>query len=145
VDIVLMGVPRHMAQAVADLIADEIHVGGSQAAERALVNGWSEEKLRRAYRESADNMRNLLRHLADHPGVEFGTDEIASAIGVRDWNSVAGMLGPFTRRFKGRYRVPLPPWTQRTDAEYRDHLRMSAQVAEIIRDEARVDDSGTSR
>jgi hypothetical protein len=143
-DIVLMGVPRHLAQAVADLIAGEIHVGGTHAAERTLVNGWTEEKLRRAYRESADNMRNLLRHLADHPGVEFGTDEIAAAIGVADWNSVAGMLGPFTRRFRGRYHVPLPPWTQRTDANDRDHLRMSAQVAEIVRDEARVDEPTAS-
>ncbi|HET6449229.1 MAG TPA: hypothetical protein VFG31_08975 [Conexibacter sp.] len=138
-DIVLMGVPRHMAQAVADLIASEADVDGTATSARALLNGWTEEKLRRAYRESGENMRSLLRHLAHHPDAEFGTEEIAKALGLPGWNSVAAMLGPFTRRYRGRYRVALPPWTQRTDASNRDHLRMPAEVAEILREEARRD------
>lgn len=128
-----MGVPRHLAQPVADLIAADIT---SSAGE--LVNGWTEENVRRAYRESKDNMRKLLVHLAVHADQEFGTPELADAIGVPDWNSIAAMLGPFTRRYKNHYSVVLPPWTQRTDSDDRDHLMMPADVATIVRDEAGV-------
>lgn len=127
-----MGVPRHLAQTVADLIAQDgrVHRGAP------LLNGWAEETVRRAYRDSKDNIRKLLRHLAAHPDQEFGTRELAVAIGVRDWNSIAGMLGPFTRRYKNHYGVTLPPWKQRTDNEDRDHLSMPAEIAAILRDEA---------
>jgi hypothetical protein len=92
--------------------------------------------VRRAYRESKDNIRKLLEHLATHAGEEFGTHDLATAIGVHDWNSIAGMLGPFTRRYKNHYGVVLPPWKQRTDNDDRDHLTMPTEVASIIRDEA---------
>jgi hypothetical protein len=134
-DLVLMGIPRHLAQEVADVIAsDTVSIDTGAAA--TLTNGWTEERLRRAYRESKDNMRKLLEHLAAHPDQEFGTPEIADAIGAPDWNSIAGMLGPFTRRYKGRYRMGMPPWVKRTDSADRDHLRMPADAAAIVRDEA---------
>jgi hypothetical protein len=134
-DFVLMGVPRHLAQDVADLIANEtVSVSGNPGMQ--LINGWTEETVRRAYRESKDNMRKLLEHLAAHPDQEFGTPEIAAAIGVPDWNSIAGMLGPFTRRYQGRYKMSLPPWIQRTDSDDRDHLKMPGDLAAIVRDEA---------
>jgi hypothetical protein len=131
--LVFMGVPRHLVQTVADLVvADD----GNAAPATGLVNGWTEQKVRRAYRESKDRMRKLLEHLAVNADQEFGTPEIAKAIGVPDWNSVAGMLGPFSRRCKGRYQQQLPPWTQRTDNHDRDHLKMPGDVAAIVRDEA---------
>lgn len=80
----------------------------------------------------------LSEHLATHPGQEFDTSELATAIGAPDWNSIAGMLGPFTRRFKNHYGVVLPPWEQRTDDHDRDHLTMPANVASVLRDEAGV-------
>jgi hypothetical protein len=132
VKLVYMGVPSHLAQTVADLITAD----GEDANVAPLLNGWTEQTVRRAYQESQDNMRKLLEHLAVHANTEFGTPEIAVAIGVPDWNSVAGMLGPFTRRFRNNYRVQLPPWKQRTDKDERDHLMMPAEVAEIVRDEA---------
>jgi hypothetical protein len=131
-ELVFMGVPRHLAQTVADLIAAD----GRQAGQQAFLNGWTEETLRRAHRESKDNIRKLLEYLATHADQEFGTPELAVAIGVPDWNSIAGMLGPFTRRFKNNYGVILPPWKQRTDNDDRDHLTMPADIAAIIRDEA---------
>jgi hypothetical protein len=126
--LVYMGIPRHLAQTVADLVAAED--GG------ALLNGWTERNLRRAYRESKPNMRKLLEHLAANPDREFGTHALANALGLPDWNSIAGMLGPFTRRCKGRYGQDLPPWKQRTDEDDRDHLQMPNDIAAIIRDEA---------
>src|SRR5947208_3637718 len=133
-ELVLMGVPPHLAQRVADLIAAD----GRSRSGASLLNGWTEQAVRRAYRESKANMRALLEHLASHPGREFGTAELAVAIRVRDWNSVAAMLGPFTRRFKNNYGVVLPPWKQRTDEHDRDHLMMPADIASIVRDEAGV-------
>lgn len=131
-DLVFMGVPRHLAQTVADLIAADSQVRSGTP----LLNGWTDETLRRAYRESKENIRKLLEHLATHPDQEFGTPELATAIGVPDWNSIAGMLGPFTRRFKNHYGVALPPWKQRTDTHDRDHLTMPADAAAVLRKEA---------
>jgi hypothetical protein len=130
-ELIFMGVPRHLAQTVADLIAEDGARSGTP-----LLNGWTDETLRRAWRESKENIRKLLEYLATHPDEEFGTPELATAIGVPDWNSIAGMLGPFTRRFKNHYGVVLPPWNQRTDANDRDHLTMPAAVANVIRIEA---------
>ena len=132
----MMGVPRPLAQDVADLIARRGGMTVVDGGQGQLVNGWTEELLRRAYRESKENVRHLLEHLATHPDQEFGTPDIANAIGVPDWNSVAGMMGPFSRRCKGRYKMQLPPWVQRTDSQDRDHLRMPADVAAVIRKEA---------
>jgi hypothetical protein len=131
-ELVFMGVPPHLAQTVADLIARDGRARGGQQ----LLNEWTAETLQRAYRESKTNIRKLLEHLATHPQREFGTHELATAIGVHDWNSIAGMLGPFTRRYKNHYGVVLPPWKQRTDENDRDHLTMPDDVAAVIRDEA---------
>lgn len=133
-ELIFIGVPRHLAQTVADLIAAD----GRARSGTPLLNGWTDDTLRRAYRESKENIRKLLEYLATHPDQEFGTPELATAIGVPDWNSIAGMLGPFTRRFKNHYGVVLPPWKQRTDAQDRDHLMMPADVASVLRDEAGV-------
>lgn len=131
-DLVFMGVPRHLAQKVADLITSD----GQKLSGQPLLNGWTEKTLRLAYQESKQNMRNLLGHMALHPDQEFGTPELATAIGVHDWNSIAAMLGPFTRRYKNHYGVTKPPWTQRTDDQDRDHLTMPLDVAAVIRSEA---------
>jgi hypothetical protein len=131
-ELVFMGVPRHLAQTVADLIAEDGRARGGAP----LLNGWTDATVRRAYRESKGNIRKLLEYLASHPGQDFGTPELATAIGVPDWNSIAGMLGPFTRRFKNHYGVVLPPWKQRTDDLDRDHLTMPADIASVLRDEA---------
>jgi hypothetical protein len=54
-------------------------------------------------------MRSLLEHLASLPEHEFGSPELAAAINAPDWNSIAGMLGPFSRRCKSRYGKLRPP------------------------------------
>lgn len=131
-ELIFIGVPRHLAQTVADLIAED----GRARAGAPLLNGWTDGTVRRAHRESKENIRKLLEYLATHPDQEFGTPELATAIGVPDWNSIAGMLGPFTRRFKNHYGVAFPPWKQRTDSNDRDHLTMPADIASVLRDEA---------
>lgn len=132
-DVVLMGVPRHLVQSVANLVAAD---ASDSSDRRPLFNGWPERALRRAYSDSKPRMRTLLEHLATHPEQEFGTSELATAINVPDWNSIAGMLGPFSRRCRSRYGKVDPPWTTRTDSDDRDHLKMPADIATVIRAEA---------
>lgn len=128
-----MGVPRHLVQPVADLLAAD---DAATSEGQALLNDWTDRSLHRAYDESKDRMRSLLEHLATHPGQEFGTPELAVAINAPDWNSIAGMLGPFSKRCKSRYGKVKPPWSARTDSEDRDHLKMPVDIAVVIRDAA---------
>ena len=135
---VMMAIPAELVGAVTDFIERQ---GGMDpkpplnAGPEGFVNGWDGETVQRAYRESADRMRSILRFLAANPGREVGADEIADAIHARfGWNTIAGMLGAFGRRSANRYRKSQPMWEYRYDDEGRIRLTMPDGAAKTIRE-----------
>lgn len=121
---VLMAIPAQFVPEVAALIA-EFDAGGAPVVaapegfdgDGAMINGWTEDLVRQAFKESADPMRRVLSFLAEHGGSEVTSDQIANAIDAeRGWNTVAGMLGAFGRRSVNRYKRPLPMWETRQGA-----------------------------
>lgn len=134
---ILIAVPAHLVQAVADLIAND---GDATAAPSVpapeLVNGWTETTLRRHFEQSSDKMKAFLLYLAKHADSEVDTDTVANAIGFPDWNSIAGMLGAAARRARNHYGREHGPWTRRWRADGRARLTMPAAAATVILDEA---------
>jgi len=131
---VMIAVPAGLVQAVTEFIEghDELGLeGGSGDSE--FFNGWDPETIRRAYLESADRMRHLLRYLAENADEEVSSDQIARALEARyGWNTVAGMLGAFGRRSANRYGRREPMWKQRWDAQGRALLAMPYEVAKAV-------------
>jgi hypothetical protein len=138
---VLIAVPTQLVPAVTEFIGRQSSGGGPSVREAAVarvlekdgdvINGWDQSLIERAYNESADPMRSLLRFLAAHADREVSPDEIAEGIGVKDWNSVAGMLGAFGRRSTNRYRREFFPWETRWD-DGKTRIKMPSSVARII-------------
>ena len=97
--------------------------------------GWSKELIERQYRESPPSMKKFQRFLAEHPGQEFSTSEMAEPMGAaHGWNSVAGALGAYGRRVKHRYKRDSFPFASRWDHENEEQYHsMTPEVAEIIR------------
>ena len=103
------------------------------AGSEALINGWTTDLIRQAYKESADPMRKVLLFLADHAGEEVTATKIAEATGAKyGWNTVAGMLGAFGRRSVNRYKRKEPMWELR-QGPAGGLLRMPAAVAQVIK------------
>jgi len=95
--------------------------------------GWTKQLLKRSYLESGDRMRDVLDYLASQPGREVTSDEIASAINAeRGWNTVAGMLGAFSRRCTGRYGRPGFPWEHRWDENGKGQMKMPPAIADVF-------------
>ncbi len=135
---VMVAIPSELVPAVTEFVENQNRPSTLRLGEGDFVHGWSAEAVRRAYRESADKMRTLLRFLADHPGEEVSSEQIARAIDARfGWNTVAGMLGAFGRRSANRYGMSAPMWEYRYDGEGRILLTMPQDVAEVIRQAAR--------
>lgn len=137
---VLIAVPPHLAQAVADLIANDGVVPPRVAQadrKQVLINGWNESDLRQHYRDSSEKMRAFLVYLADHAGEEVTSHGAARAVGYRDWNSIAGMLGAAQRRARNHFGHESGPWSRRWNAEDQAQLKMPRDVAAIVLDEAR--------
>ena len=135
---VLMAVPEELVPAVAKLVGEGSSPALGQVTsvvgEDGFVNGWDRETVRKAYRESADNMRELLRFLSRSPEREVSSYEIADAIGARfGWNTVAGMLGAFQRRCANHYGRTKPMWEFRYDQDDRILLTVPGKVAEAVR------------
>ncbi len=77
-------------------------------------NGWTEQLVRRMFKESGDPMQRLLRMLAEADGEEVSTNEIAAALDLpKGASSVAGMAGAIGRRVKSRYGMKGLPWETR--------------------------------
>lgn len=138
---VLMAVPAELVPAVTAFLESQDSGRPSSghsavpggAAEEGFVHGWNRDLVQRAYRESADQMRRLLRFLADQPNVEVSSYELADAIGAKfGWNTVAGMLGAFGRRSVNRYGRDEPMWEYRFDGDGRILITMPNGPAEAI-------------
>jgi hypothetical protein len=143
---VLMAIPTALVPQVANLIAgfevrSESPVIDSPAvcaspspSDGSLINGWTQDLVRRAFKESADPMRKLLLFLADHADEEVTSIDIAEAIEAkRGWNTVAGMLGALGRRSVNRYDREQAMWESRWGADGRGRLKMPAAVAAVIK------------
>ena len=133
---VMVAVPAELLPEVTELVERRQADLGNGAADSGgiLLHGWDDPTIRRAYRESGDNMRKILRFLAQNAGREVDADEIANAIGARfGWNSVAGMLGAFGRRSANRYGKRLPMWEQRYDDRDRVWMVMPESIATAIK------------
>jgi hypothetical protein len=105
----------------------------TRSGEQGFVHGWDRSLVRRAYRESADNMRDLLEFLARNPNREVSASELADAIEAKyGWNTVAGMLGAFGRRSVNRYGRSEPMWEYRYDPQGRILMTMPVGPAEAI-------------
>jgi len=138
---VLMAVPAELVPAVTAFLegqnsgrssSDHSAASGGEG-EEGFVHGWNRDLVQRAYRESADQMRRLLRFLGDQPNVEVSSYELADAIGARfGWNTVAGMLGAFGRRSVNRYGRDEPMWEYRFDGDGRILITMPNGPAEAI-------------
>jgi hypothetical protein len=135
---VLMAIPAQFVPEVAALIA-EFDVPSPASLPQGvgddglMINGWTEDLVRRAFRESADPMRKVLMFLAHNSGEEVTAVEIADAIDAeRGWNTVAGMLGAFGRRSVNRYKRAQPMWESREGVEGTLY-KMPAAVATVIK------------
>ena len=138
---VLIAVPTQLVPAVTEFIGRQSSGSWPSIREAAVarvierdgevINGWDRSLIERAYNESANPMRSLLRFLATHADREVSADEIAEGIGVKDWNSVAGMLGAFGRRSSNRYGREHFPWEVRWD-DGKTRSKMPGSVAVII-------------
>jgi hypothetical protein len=136
---ILIAVPPHLVPAVTELIAnDGEHPDGTSANAVDLINGWTEEKLRQHYRDSSEKMRAFLVYLAEHADAEVTSHEAAQAIGSKDWNAIAGMLGAAQRRAKNHFGREYGPWNRRWASDDQARLRMPGAVAAIILDEAKL-------
>ena len=120
-------VPTHLVPAVMALI--------TQATEEAPRTApWTEKELRRLWNESADNIRGTLVHLASM-GVPVSGQSIArEVLGKEDkGHSIAGMMGAFGRRMKGRHkgRSPIVAEYDALAQEWRYSIS-SPEVGQII-------------
>ncbi|MFL5833961.1 MAG: hypothetical protein ACJ76B_08265 [Solirubrobacterales bacterium] len=144
---VMMAIPAELVPAVsAFLEAQEPAYQMAQAAknnehegrEPGFVHGWDRSTVQRAYRESADRLRDLLDFLASNPNREVSAPELADAIEAKyGWNTVAGMLGAFGRRSVNRYGRPEPMWEYRYDPQGRILITMPEGPAKAVREAAR--------
>lgn len=101
-----------------------------------LGKDWPRDLIVRQYVESPPTMKKFQRYLADHPGEDFSSTEIAEAIGAeRGWNTIAGALGAYGRRVKNRYKRSKFPFQQEWDHQNGEMRHsMTNEVAEIIRE-----------
>jgi len=141
---VMMAIPAELVPAVtAFLEAQEpahpraLPAPSGEGGERGFVHGWDRPTVQRAYRESADRMRDLLKYLAWNPNREVSAPELADAIEAKyGWNTVAGMLGAFGRRSVNRYGRDQPMWEYRFDPQGRILITMPVGPAEAVKEVA---------
>jgi hypothetical protein len=88
----------------------------------------------RAYRESPDAMRRFIEYLAEHPGIEVSSRQVAKDLGMT-WNQLAGTLGAFGRRWKNRYRAERKGFFEDrwNFEESHQQYRMPTDVAAVIK------------
>jgi hypothetical protein len=142
-------VPRERLPEVYALLATR-SPAGSQPPSGPLMVGpegsgvWPNDLLRRLVRESPPGMRVIFEALAMNAGEWLTADDLAEALKKRlpehggpskphaDWNTVAGTLGAFGRRFKNHYSSQFPHWPFETRNDYQSdrwRYRMQADVA----------------
>lgn len=111
---VSLPVPANRVQEVYALLAQPAASAGAAPSPAGAGHGWTEDLVRRMYTESADQMRQMLKLLAEAKGKEVSTNEIAEALHLaKGAKSVAGMAGAIGRRVSSRYGMEALPWDTR--------------------------------
>jgi hypothetical protein len=94
---------------------------------------WSEELLKRLYRDSAESTTKVLVALAEGAGTWMTTADIAPALGAGStWRSVAGALNPLTKRQKAYGQERWPFELRQDPSTTHWAYRMSPHTAKII-------------
>ena len=108
-------VPAHRVQEVYALLAQAPASNKSEPTPPSgPEHGWTEQLVRRMFKESGDPMQRMLRLLAEADGEEVSTNEIAAALNLpKGAASVAGMAGAIGRRVNSRYGMDGLPWDTR--------------------------------
>lgn len=134
-------VPEHLVIPVMAFIAEKSAPGPSgeiplaQPASVASVaaTAWTEPELRKLWDESGRAIRSVLKLLASNPGQAVSAADVASTRGGGSTpHQVAGMMGAFGRRLKGRHagKWPFDPKFNGATAGW--EYVMSADVAAIV-------------
>jgi hypothetical protein len=77
----------------------------AESGDNERATGWTPDLIERQYRESKQFMRRFQKHLAEHPGQQFSTSEMAVVLDApKGSKSVAGALGAYGRRVTNRYK-----------------------------------------
>lgn len=128
INYVQVPVPQHLVPAVMSLITQSTEEVPRTAA-------WTEKELRKLWSESADNIRRTLTLLASNSGNTVSGQTIArEVLGKEDkGHSIAGMMGAFGRRMKGRHKGR-SPMTAEYDAQAQEwrYSMVSPEVGQII-------------
>ena len=104
---------------------------GEEPADRGRQ--WDEAALKEYLAEASDTIKGLAKYLAERPGQEVTTGEVASDLNLwRGWNSLAGALGAWGRKVKNRGFDGFP-WETWWGEDGHSRMRMSPEVAEIVR------------
>lgn len=137
-ELVPVYVPRALLAEVYAFIAN--HGQAEAATERTEERqSWTKDLLTEAFLDLSENMRAILSKLAENPGEWLTAADLASAMpspngrDAADWNNVAGTLGAFERRVKGRYQKNGKPFDVRWGGG-RYRYRMDPDIAEVIRE-----------
>jgi Family of unknown function (DUF6416) len=93
---------------------------------------WTAGSLETTLRAASATIQGLARYLAEHPGEEITTTEVADALGLQfGWNSLAGALGAFGRRLANRgLSFPWATWYSPDDGKSR--MMMEPDVAALV-------------
>jgi hypothetical protein len=107
----------------------------AEQASNGSGSSWTPELIERAYVQSPPAMQRILEKLADQPGTEIVSDDLAKAIGPgAAWPNLAGTLGAFGRRTKSRYKQASWPFQHRWDHDREKMVySMTEDIAQIIK------------
>ncbi len=132
-ELVNVAVPRsRLAEVYALLGSPSRMTVTATPAEPASDDGWTEDLINRAYRESAERMRQVFDHLMDHPDEWVSAKQLASVLGVKQ-TQMRGVLGGFGHRKHSRYGLDQWPCDTRwDDQESTSFFRMSTGQAAVF-------------
>ncbi|HRV60088.1 MAG: hypothetical protein KDB54_08660 [Solirubrobacterales bacterium] len=131
-------VPEQYVPRVYQLLAELDVQGDSNTTESSANESvvLDEELVRRMYRESHENHRDLLKFMASRPDEWTPTGELLKALGYTSRKSASGLFGAFGKRANFRYGGA-KPWIfawEPGDVEAR--YMMTGEVSKWILDEA---------
>ncbi len=129
-ELVNVAVPEDRLLEVYALLSKPRAPGADEIEPEAGV--WDKGTLRPLLREASSTIQGLARYLAQHPGEEVGTDEVAEALDLPyGWNSLAGALGAFGRKLGNRgQEFPWEVWYSPEDG--RTRMKMQPEVASLV-------------
>ena len=131
-ELVMVPVPRDRLTEVYALLGSNGAQASGKSSDSEDLDGWNAAEVRKHIGRASDTIKGLVNYLADHPGEEVGTEDVATALQLRyGWNSLAGALGAFGR-YVGNRDLDFP-WESWWDADGHAVMRMSDAMAAEVR------------